>query len=68
MSNSRMQIVPRPADPDWATDQTCINCHNRYVVLWIEPGAGWNDFGYRHCPFCGWAFDQATGAVVNDVI
>jgi hypothetical protein len=66
MNNPRPQVMQKPADPDWARFDTCHHCHNRYVVLWLKPNPDWIDFGYRHCPFCGWAFDQATGAVVND--
>ena len=32
---------------------TCKNCRNVYKDLWLKVGGGWNDFGFRYCPFCG---------------
>jgi transcription elongation factor Elf1 len=51
-------------DPDWAKIDTCPHCNNLYVVLWLRHGNDWNDLGFRHCPFCGLAFDQVTGAMM----
>lgn len=68
MNDPRLQSIQKPADPNWAKIETCTYCNNHYVVLWLEHSPDWNDFGYRYCPFCGWAFDEITGAVVNDVL
>jgi len=43
------------------TDQeveTCPNCGNIYRIELLKEGEGWNDFGYRHCPFCGLITDE----------
>ena len=64
MTEPRQQIIQMPDNPNWVKIETCTHCHNHYVVLWLQQGPNWNDFGYRHCPFCGWAFDEITGAVV----
>ena len=32
---------------------TCERCHNVFLVLLIREGSDFNDFGLRHCPFCG---------------
>ena len=43
------------------TDQeaeTCSNCGNVYKVELLKQGDGYNDFGYRHCPFCGLVTDE----------
>ena len=43
------------------TDQeveTCSNCGNIYRIELLKEGEDWNDFGYRHCPFCGLLIDQ----------
>ncbi len=44
---------------------TCQSCKNTYVVLWLDAGKHFKDFGYRHCPFCGLAFDELTGSVID---
>ena len=31
----------------------CSVCGNIYKVDLIKESDDWNDFGYRHCPFCG---------------
>ena len=33
--------------------EICENCGNVYRVELLKEGDDWNDFGYRHCPFCG---------------
>ena len=33
--------------------ETCRNCKNTYRVVWLKQGDDYNDFGLRHCPFCG---------------
>ena len=43
------------------TDQeveTCANCGNVYKVELLKQGDDYNDFGYRHCPFCGLVTDE----------
>jgi uncharacterized Zn-finger protein len=43
------------------TDQevdTCSNCGNVYRIELLKEGEDWNDFGYRHCPFCGLVTDE----------
>ena len=32
---------------------TCQRCKNTYIVIWLTTGDDFNDFGDRHCPFCG---------------
>jgi len=31
----------------------CERCGNHYLVIWLTQGDQYNDFGDRHCPFCG---------------
>ena len=31
----------------------CGRCSNQYMVIWLKEGEDYNDFGDRHCPFCG---------------
>ena len=38
--------------------ETCENCGNVFRVELIEEGDDWNDFGFRHCPFCGMETDE----------
>ena len=38
--------------------EVCRNCGNVYKVIWLKKGDDWNDFGYRHCPFCGLLTDE----------
>jgi len=38
--------------------EICQNCGNVYKVVWLKEGDDWNDFGYRHCPFCGFLTDE----------
>ena len=40
------------------TAVTCERCRNTFLVLLLEPGANFNDFGLRHCPFCGRITDR----------
>ena len=37
---------------------TCPRCGNTYLVLLIRESQSFNDFGIRHCPFCGRIGDQ----------
>ena len=37
---------------------TCSNCGNFYRIELLKEGEDWNDFGYRHCPFCGLITDE----------
>ena len=32
---------------------TCHRCGNIYILMWLKEGDDFNDFGDRHCPFCG---------------
>ena len=36
----------------------CENCGNVFKVILLKEGDEWNDFGYRHCPFCGLLTDE----------
>ena len=36
----------------------CQNCGNIYRIVWLKEGDDYNDFGYRHCPFCGHMVDE----------
>ena len=31
----------------------CQRCGNSYILIWLKEGEDYNDFGFRHCPFCG---------------
>jgi hypothetical protein len=44
--------------------QACQNCGNRYIIIWLTQGMDYNDFGLRHCPFCGLLTDEMTGGIV----
>jgi hypothetical protein len=44
--------------------QVCQNCGNRYILIWLNQGEDHNDFGLRHCPFCGLLTDEMTGSVM----
>ena len=33
--------------------EICRSCGNIYRIIWLKEGDDYNDFGYRHCPFCG---------------
>jgi hypothetical protein len=33
--------------------QQCQRCGNQYILIWLKLGVNYNDFGERHCPFCG---------------
>ena len=43
--------------------ETCQNCGNQYILIWLAQGNDYNDFGLRHCPFCGLLTDELTGSV-----
>ena len=38
--------------------EICPQCGNIYRVILLKEGDDWNDFGYRHCPFCGLLIDE----------
>lgn len=38
--------------------EICGSCGNAYKVVLIKESDDWNDFGYRHCPFCGLFIDK----------
>ncbi len=37
--------------------ERCPDCGNIYRIELLKEGEDWNDFGYRHCPFCGLFID-----------
>ena len=39
-------------------EEVCRCCGNIYSVDHIKAGDDYNDFGYRHCPFCGMLIDE----------
>jgi hypothetical protein len=44
--------------------ELCQRCGNQYILIWLKQGDDYNDFGLRHCPFCGLIteeFFQPTG-------
>ena len=38
--------------------EVCSSCGNIYRIELLKEGEDWNDFGYRHCPFCGLVTDE----------
>jgi len=38
--------------------EVCPFCGNVYKIVWLKEGDDYNDFGYRHCPFCGLVIDE----------
>lgn len=38
--------------------ETCEHCGNVYKLVWLKQGDDYNDFGLRHCPFCGLLIDE----------
>lgn len=38
--------------------EVCSSCGNIYRIELLKEGEDWNDFGYRHCPFCGLITDE----------
>lgn len=44
--------------------KTCHSCSNMYLLVWLKKGRDYNDFGLRHCPFCGLLTDELTDSVV----
>ncbi len=38
---------------DERTVEKCQRYQNAFIVLWLKQGEDFNDFGDRHCPFCG---------------
>jgi hypothetical protein len=34
--------------------EQCQRCGNQYILIWLRLGNDYNDFGDRHCPFCGY--------------
>ena len=43
--------------------ETCQNCGNQFILIWLTQGNVYNDFGLRHCPFCGLLTEELTGNV-----
>ena len=44
--------------------QICQKCKNQYILIWLKQANDFNDFGLRHCPFCGLLTDELTGSVM----
>ena len=42
----------------------CKRCNNAYFIIWVKHSRDYNDFGLRHCPFCGLLTDELTGNVM----
>ena len=38
--------------------EICEHCGNIYKIIWLKEGDDYNDFGFRHCPFCGLLTDE----------
>ena len=38
--------------------EVCPNCGNIYKIYHLKEGDDWNDFGTRHCPYCGLIMDE----------
>ena len=38
--------------------ETCEHCGNIYKLVWLKESHDYNDFGFRHCPFCGLLIDE----------
>ena len=38
--------------------EVCQNCGTIYKIVLLKEGDDWNDFDYRHCPFCGLLTDE----------
>ena len=45
--------------------EVCKACENVYRVEWLKPSSDHNDFGFRHCPFCGHQFYHFNGMRVD---
>ena len=44
--------------------QICQKCKNQYILIWLKQSEDYNDFGLRHCPYCGLLTDEMTGSVI----
>ena len=42
----------------------CQRCKNTYILIWLKKAEDFNDFGLRHCPFCGLLVEELTGSVM----
>lgn len=38
--------------------EVCQHCGNIYRIELLKAGDNYNDFGFRHCPFCGLMTDE----------
>ena len=56
------QILTDEVSPDKL--DICQRCKNAYILIWLNEGEDYNDFGFRHCPFCGLLTDEMTGSVM----
>ncbi len=48
-----MQPTEKLKDFLYQEAEVCESCGNVYKVLQIKEGDDFNDFGMRHCPYCG---------------
>lgn len=44
----------------------CQHCGNTYRIEWLKAGDDYNDFGFRHCPFCGLLTDEYAHGRYSD--
>jgi len=60
-----IQMVKQDAQVEQAVSEgdECQRCGNSYIVIWLKEGEDYNDFGFRHCPFCGLLTDEISGSV-----
>ena len=56
MPSQNTMLIERTT-PDQEAE-VCQHCGNIYKVVWIKEGDDYNDFGMRHCPFCGLLTDE----------
>jgi DNA-directed RNA polymerase subunit M/transcription elongation factor TFIIS len=38
--------------------ELCTRCGNQYILIWLTQGDDYNDFGFRHCQFCGFITEE----------
>jgi uncharacterized Zn finger protein len=38
----------------------CEICGNTFETELLKEGEGYDDFGYRYCPFCGTQYDMVN--------
>ena len=61
-----IQMIKQDAQIDQAVSEDkiekCQRCGNSYILIWLKEGEDYNDFGFRHCPFCGLLTDEISGS------